>query len=135
MTRPTSPRATTAARGVASWFGSVLAWMLLLLLLAVVLAAIAVPRFAGATPYAVLSSSMEPRYPPGTLLVVRSVPPGTLATGDVITYQLRSGRPEVVSHRITAITYGADGALSFRTKGGSQPGGRSGPGARGAGPR
>ncbi len=107
--------------GLLSWLGSVLGWVVLLVLAAVVLATVVVPRASGATPYAVLSSSMEPQLPPGTLLIVRPVPADRLAIGDVITYQLRSGRPEVVSHRITTIDYAADGGLTFRTRGDHNP--------------
>lgn len=110
LTRPGS-------RGLRSWLGAVVGWLVLLILGLVVLATIAVPRAAGATPYTVLSSSMEPTLPPGTLLIVRPMPADRLAIGDVITYQLRPGRPEVVSHRITAIGYAADGVLTFRTRG------------------
>ena len=104
-----------------SWVGSVVAWIVLLVLSGVLLAAIAVPRLFGASPYVVLSSSMEPRLPPGTLLIVRPVPVDQLGIGDVITYQLRSGRPEVVTHRITTVSYGADGELTFRTRGDHNP--------------
>lgn len=98
------------------WLGTVAGWMVLLALLAVLVVSIAVPRSVGATPYTVLSSSMEPTYRPGTLLVVRPVEAEQLGIGDVITYQLRSGDPTVVTHRITAVTYGA-GGMRFRTQG------------------
>lgn len=110
-----------SVRPVVAWLGNVVAWLVVLALLGVVLATIAVPRFAGATPYTVLSSSMEPRLPPGTLLIVRPVATERLGVGDVITYQLRSGRPEVVSHRISAVSYGADGQVTFRTRGDHNP--------------
>jgi len=76
-----------------------------------------VPRVAGATPYAVLSGSMRPDYPPGTLVVVKPVAVGEIAVGDVITYQLESGERDVVTHRVVAVTLDAEGERSFATQG------------------
>lgn len=84
-------------------------------------AVVIVPRLTGAVPLTVLTSSMEPTYPPGTLVVVRSVDPDDLRIGDVITYQLESGRPEVVTHRVVAITTDTSGERTFRTQGDNNP--------------
>ncbi|WZH53511.1 MAG: signal peptidase I [Nocardioides alkalitolerans] len=62
--------------------------------------AVVVPRLGGATPYTILTGSMEPTYPPGTLVVVREVDPDDIVTGDVVTFQLRSGEPAVATHRV-----------------------------------
>jgi signal peptidase len=59
---------------------------------------------------------MRPIMPPGTMVVVRPVDPAELAVGDVITYQLRSGEPEVVTHRVIETVVTQDG-LAFRTQG------------------
>jgi signal peptidase len=83
--------------------------------LAVVL--IVVPKVAGATPLTVLTGSMEPRLPPGTLIVVKPTPVDEIRIGDVVTYQIESGRPEVVSHRVTEIVSSSDGGTAFVTKG------------------
>ncbi len=74
------------------------------------------PRLGGATPYTVLTSSMEPEYPPGTLVVVRPVPIEEIGIGDVITYQLESGEPTVVTHRVVGLstTLGASSRWSPR---------------------
>lgn len=55
--------------------------------------------------------------PPGTLLVVRPVAAGGLHAGDVVTYQLRPGRPEVVTQRIVRIDTSADGTKEYITRG------------------
>jgi signal peptidase len=60
---------------------------------------------------------MEPTLPPGTLLVVRPIDPAQIRVGDVVTYQLNSGKPAVVTHRITAITTTDTGARLFTLKG------------------
>lgn len=92
-------------------------WLVILVAAAAVSLAVLVPRLGGATPYTVLTGSMRPGLPPGTLVVVRPVDPAELATGDVITYQLRSGDPEVVTHRIVAQGLDSDGDVLFRTQG------------------
>jgi signal peptidase len=66
-------------------------------------ATVVVPRLGGATPFTVLTGSMRPHYPPGTLVVVRPVDADLLRVGDVVTYQLRSGERDVVTHRIVAV--------------------------------
>jgi len=60
---------------------------------------------------------MAPGLPPGTLIVVQPVDVDDLAVGDVITYQIRSGDPAVVTHRIIAINASTTGARTFETKG------------------
>lgn len=69
----------------------------------VVGAAVVVPRLGGATPYTILTGSMDPTYPPGTLVVVREADPDEIATGDVVTFQLRSGEPAVATHRVVGV--------------------------------
>lgn len=82
-------------------------------------AAVLVPRLAGATPYTVLTGSMAPAYPAGTLVVVR--PSDSIALGDVVTYQLRSGEPEVVTHRVVGVGTSVDGERRYTTKGDANP--------------
>lgn len=77
---------------------------------------IAVPALTGSTPMTILTGSMEPTYPPGTLIIVQPVETADIRIGDAITYQLRSGEPEVVTHRVVAIS-STDGETTFTTKG------------------
>lgn len=83
--------------------------------LAVVL--VVVPKVTGSTPLTVLTQSMEPALPPGTLLVVRPVPLDDVRIGDVLTYQIASGHPEVISHRVVSVTSSSDGERTFVVKG------------------
>ncbi|WP_144714719.1 signal peptidase I [Curtobacterium pusillum] len=83
--------------------------------LAVVL--IVVPKATGSTPLTVLTQSMEPTLPPGTLLVVRPTPVADIRIGDVVTYQITSGQPAVVSHRVVSIASSSDGSRTFTLKG------------------
>jgi len=78
---------------------------------------IVIPAVAGATPLTVLTSSMEPGLPPGTLIVVKPIATNVIAMGDVLTYQIESGKPGVITHRVTGITNSSDGTRTFTLKG------------------
>lgn len=104
-------------RPVLAFAGRTLAWIVIVAALAVIAAAVVIPRIAGATPYTVLTGSMQPAYPPGTLVVVKPVNTDTLSVGDVVTVQLESGQDTVVTHRIDAIQHRLDGEIQFITKG------------------
>ncbi|WP_156794859.1 signal peptidase I [Curtobacterium sp. BH-2-1-1] len=83
--------------------------------LAVVL--IVVPKATGSTPLTVLTQSMDPTLPPGTLLVVRPTPVEDIRIGDVVTYQITSGQPAVISHRVVSVASSSDGSRTFTLKG------------------
>lgn len=51
--------------------------------------------------YTVLTGSMEPTIPTGSLMLVRSVEPGSISRGDILTFRVDSG--EVVTHRVTKV--------------------------------
>lgn len=99
------------------WIRTVTSWLLLLVAVAVLAALVVVPRLVGATPYTVLTGSMEPTLSPGTLIVVRPVPATELRAGDVITFQIKSDNPAVNTHRITQVVYDAQGTPRFQTQG------------------
>lgn len=92
-------------------------WVVLLGATALVTLAVLVPRVAGATPYTVLTGSMSPAYPAGTLVVVRPVALADVRVGDVVTYQLRSGEPAVATHRVVGVGWTADGEKVLTTRG------------------
>lgn len=104
-------------RAALSFAGRVLAWAVILGSVAIILAAVLVPRVAGATPYTIITSSMEPSLPPGTLVIVKPVDPSEIRVGDVITVQLESGEDTVVTHRVSGIAQQLDGDVLFETKG------------------
>lgn len=68
-------------------------------LLALALAGV---RLVGLTPYVVLSGSMEPAYPTGSLLYVRKADPLDIQVGDPITFVLNE-QLTVATHRVIAI--------------------------------
>lgn len=99
------------------WARRVIAWLVILGLVAIVSIAVLVPRITGATPYTILTGSMRPTLPPGTLVVVKPVEMTALTIGDVVTYQLESGKPAVVTHRITGIARNLRGEMRLITQG------------------
>lgn len=78
---------------------------------------VVVPRIAGATPFVVLTDSMEPRLPVGTLVVSRQVAPESIGTGSVITYQIRSGQEQLATHRVVGIGTTVGGERTYLTQG------------------
>jgi signal peptidase len=92
-------------KGIWHYLGVSLSAALLLLVIALAAIVIVVPKVAGATPMTVLTSSMKP------------IDPNDLQIGDVATYQIRSGVPGVITHRIIAINLIASGERSFLFQG------------------
>lgn len=71
------------------------------------------PRVLGWKPMTVLSGSMEPTYPVGSVVYVRPADPKEVAVGDPITFYLEDGKT-VVTHRVVKIDAQKQ---SFSTKG------------------
>lgn len=117
MTDPATVRQPTRAARVRGWVGRVVAWTVILGAFGVLLVAVVVPRLADATPYAVLTGSMRPSLPEGHLVVVRPTTPQSIGIGSLITYQIRSGQPTVVTHRVVAQAIDGSGSRVFRTRG------------------
>lgn len=97
-------------------------WVAGLVLVVAVGGAVAVgvvPAVTSASALTVLSGSMEPTLPVGSVAVVRTQPVDQIRAGDVITFTDRdpdSPATRVVTHRVVAVEPGP-GGLSFRTKG------------------
>lgn len=108
-------------RGTWHYIGLGLSWGAVLLVAALAVILIVLPLITGATPLTVLTSSMRPTLPPGTLVVVSPTAPADLRIGDVITFQIRSGDPTLVTHRIIGIDTSSSGERSFRTQGDNNP--------------
>ncbi len=102
---------------VFSALGTGLMASLLVLLVGIGVAVSVVPAVTGSVTLTVLSSSMEPALPAGTLIVVRPTEPADIVPGRVLTYQLKSGEPTLVTHRVTQRMLLADGSPVFITKG------------------
>jgi signal peptidase len=63
------------------------------------------------------TKSMRPSIPPGSLVLVHSVPVSSLKIGDVITYSNPLIPTETVTHRLIAIKSNRKGSQVFITKG------------------
>lgn len=78
---------------------------------------VAIPRLLGAEGITVLTNSMAPKYPPGTFLVVEPASAESLQIGEIITYQLESGQPDLVTHRIVGFGTTQSGETTYITRG------------------
>lgn len=84
--------------------------------LAALAAAVVVPRAARATPLVVLTGSMAPGMPAGSVAVVRPVDPASLRAGDVVTYEVAGGGA-LITHRVVGTGLDAAGGLQLTTRG------------------
>lgn len=90
----------------------------LLLILGLGVITIALPALVGGMPLTVLTGSMRPHLPPGTLVVIKPTPTEEIGVGDVITFQLESGQSAVVTHRVIERSVdSASGEVRFTTQG------------------
>jgi signal peptidase I len=113
--RGTRRRTARRARWARAW-----SWTTTLVLSALglfALLAVVVPLVLGTQTYTVLTGSMRPGMPPGTLVAVRETPSDRIRVGDVVTYQLRPGEPEVVTHRVVGVTHDNAGGTLLTTRG------------------
>lgn len=107
-----------AVRTIASAVGRGLSAGLLLLVVGIGVIAIGVPALTGGVPLSILTGSMTPTLPPGTLVVVKPTPVDEIQLGDLLTFQLESGQPTLVTHRVVARqSDSATGELRFITRG------------------
>lgn len=113
--------AAARGRGLPGLLLRALTTALLVILVAIGAAAIVVPALTGSTVLTVLTSSMEPHLPPGTMVVVRPTDVADIEPGMVITYQLESGEPLLVTHRVVQTFVTADGEPRFITQGDANP--------------
>lgn len=97
--------------------GSALSFVALVLAVLAAAVLIIVPMATGSQTYSVLTNSMRPHLPPGTLLVSKPVSFQDLEVGDVITYQLESGQADVITHRIVTTSADQEGNTLLITQG------------------
>lgn len=74
-----------------------------------------VPRLLHWDLQVVLSGSMEPALPVGSVVFVRPVDPEEVSVGDIITYRQQAS-PDFVTHRVVEVEREGS-AISFHTKG------------------
>ena len=96
---------------------SILLGILLAIVCALALFTVVIPVVLGGQSYTVLTGSMRPSLEQGHLIAVRPTPIGEVRVGDVVTYQLHSGEPEVVTHRVVAVGVDGTGERILTTQG------------------
>jgi signal peptidase I len=64
---------------------------------------IVIPRATHGVALTVLTGSMTPEIPVGSVVIDRPVDPGTLKVGDIATYQKAPGVDEYITHRIVDV--------------------------------
>lgn len=117
---PADPAPTEPApkeKGLGHYIGLMLSIVLLIFVAFMAAILIVIPKVGGGIPLTVLTQSMEPGLPPGTLIVVGPVEPADIKIGDVITYQIRSGEPAVITHRVIGFSTDAKGERTFILQG------------------
>jgi len=112
---PSGPSATDdpKERSLGYYIGVALSAVLLIIIVALALLLIIVPKVSGSIPLTVLTSSMEPSLPPGTLIIVKPIDPEDIVVGDVVTYQIESGVPGVITHRVIDVVISSTGDRTF----------------------
>ena len=75
--------------------------ILLFLFLAAVAGLLLIPNLLGMKSMAVLSGSMEPELPVGSIVYVKEIEPSKIAVDDIITYTIGNGT--MVTHRVQEI--------------------------------
>jgi signal peptidase len=98
VTTAVAPRTRSVARTI----GRGAATLLIGLLLGVIALFLVVPRVTHGAALTVLSGSMAPDLPVGSIVMVRNVDPASLHVGDVATYK-QQGDSNLITHRIVAI--------------------------------
>jgi signal peptidase len=120
-----APQATSSdapesgGKGSGAWtaVGRILSMAAMIIALFAAMILIVLPVVTGSHTYTVLTNSMAPKFPPGTFLVMKPVAFDELQYGDVVTFQLYSGRPEVETHRVVGFGATQQGEKTLITKG------------------
>ena len=94
----------------------VVAWTLAGIFALIIVVTVVVPKIIGAEPFTVISGSMEPTIPTGSIVVSKHAEAGEVGFGDVVTYQLKSGEPLTVTHRVVGVDV-VEGKTRYRTQG------------------
>lgn len=103
--------------GVWAAVGRILSMSAMLVALFAAVVLIVIPVATGSQSYTILTKSMVQKFPPGTFMVMKPVAFDELKYGDVITFQMYSGRPDVDTHRIVGFGSTQAGEKTLITKG------------------
>lgn len=97
-------------------FRQLVSWLSILMFAVMVALAVLLVgvRVVGLTPYTVLSGSMEPTYPVGSMIYVRAIDAADITPGTPLTFRIAGGT--VATHRVVEVTE-LDGSPAYVTKG------------------
>ena len=84
----------------AAWLGGV---VVVLAIIGAIAVLIVVPRATHSNALTVLTGSMTPEIPVGSVVLVRPVDPRTFEIDDIATYQVEPGKDAYITHRIVRI--------------------------------
>lgn len=116
-TRVANPESSSADRSIWHYLWTGLSAGIFALVLGVGVLVIGLPAVVGGMPLTVLSGSMEPVYSPGDLVVVKPTPAEDIRVGEILAYQLNSGEPTRVTHRVISRSVSSSGETLFTTQG------------------
>jgi signal peptidase len=115
-----APRKRSWARTALGWLVATVSGLAVAAIVALAVALTLVPAVAGGHTLTVLSGSMVPRLPVGSVVVDRPVDPSSLQVGEIVTYHTKNDDPAfpdaLVTHRIVDVKATQDGPV-FTTKG------------------
>jgi signal peptidase len=100
-------------RRIAGWLLGVVSSLVVAAILALAIGLTLVPAVAGGHTLTVLSGSMVPRLPVGSVVVDKPIEASSLKVGDIVTY---ASGDNLITHRVVAKKAGAHGPV-FTTKG------------------
>ena len=104
MTTPSEQtKSGRVTRLVVRWLTRTVLFVVLAAILGAITVVMIIPRATHGSAMTVLTGSMTPEIPVGSVVLVRPVDTGTLRVGDIATYQKKEGLDEFVTHRIAKI--------------------------------
>jgi signal peptidase len=104
-------------KGLLGYLATAMSAVVFIAVLAVAVLVIVAPLLVHGQPLTVLTNSMSPHLPPGTLVVNKPTAISDIRVGDIVTYQVRSGEAAVVSHRVVERVVNLEGDTTFITQG------------------
>lgn len=94
--------------GATRWLVRLVLLAFALLVAAAIVVVVVLPRASNGAALTVLTGSMTPEIPVGSVVLVRPVDPGTLEVGDVATYQVSPDREVFITHRVVEVLDGGE---------------------------
>jgi signal peptidase len=112
---PNAGAPKTAVRVLLRWLARLLALLFAATVAGALVVVVLLPRATQGSAMTVLTGSMTPGIPVGSIVMVRPVDPSTLQVGDVATYQAEPGKSAYITHRIAKIdTTAAQTEFTFK---------------------